>query len=352
MLSQVKESILCTGGNTVFLTVEDAIRRARSEVLVAIYAIAPDSIGGRLVAALCQAARRGVRVEFIVDGFGSIGSFGPVREKLAAAGVTVTVFRPFWRWIATHPRTALHRAHARVLLIDRTLFGLGSLVFRDDYADCDDLFMFMEPADTSPVLHFFHSIQAHAEPVSAARTIGSGMSLVTSGPDAGSREIYRWVLSACRRADRRIWIASPFFFPPNELLDALQAAAGRAVDVRIFTPVRTGFHGDLMRALPLPGLISRSRAKWYGSPRYFHWKFCIVDHHWMLGSANFDLIGMQRNFELNVCAEGGPTLGELETLAAALAGAGSQIAPRGALRVMRMAAPLVYRAAVVVSALT
>jgi phosphatidylserine/phosphatidylglycerophosphate/cardiolipin synthase-like enzyme len=337
----------------VFPAVEEAIGLAKSEVLLSLYAIAPDSIGGRLLSALCQAARRGVAVKFIVDDFGSLGSSTQVRNQLTAAGVAVTVFRPFWKCLATNPGHALHRTHARLLLIDRTLFGLGSLVFRQDYADRDDLFMLLEPENTDPILDFFRCLQSQAAPpAAAARAIGGGMKLVTSAPDPPSRRIYRWALSACRRARRRIWIATPFFCPPRGLLNALEQAAGRGVDIRIFTPLRPGFHGDLMRALPLPGLISRGAAKWYACPRYFHWKFCIADDRWMLGSANFDLIGIERNFELNVCAEGGPTLEDLEALAASLAATASRTTPSGSLRVVRVLAPLIYRAAVAVSALT
>jgi cardiolipin synthase A/B len=348
----VIESTLYTGGTAVFPAVEEAIGLAKSEVLLSLYAIAPDSIGGRLVSALCQAARRGVGVKFIVDDFGSLGSSTQVRNQLTAAGVAVTVFRPFWKYLATNPGQALHRTHARVLLVDRTLFGLGSVVFRGDYADRDDLFMLLQPENTGPILDFFRCLQSQAAPQAAARALGGGMKLLTSAPDAPSRLIYRWALSACRRARRRIWIASPFFCPPRGLLQALEEAAGRGVDIRIFTPLRPGFHGDLMRALPLPGLISRGCAKWYGCPRYFHWKFCMADDRWTLGSANFDLIGIERNFELNVCAEGGPILEDLEALAASLAAAGCATIPNGSLRVMRLLAPVIYKAAVAVSALT
>jgi len=69
----------------MFLTVEDAVRRAREEVLVSLFTLADDSIGGRFIGALCEAARRGVRVEVIVDGLGSRRSLGRVKEMLNAA---------------------------------------------------------------------------------------------------------------------------------------------------------------------------------------------------------------------------------------------------------------------------
>ena len=119
----------------MFLTVEDAIRRAREEVLVSVYILADDPIGGRFIGALCEAARRGVRVEVIVDALGSRRSFGRVKEILNAAGVSVTVFRPFGKWLLRHPLAALCRIHARVLIVDRALVGLGSIVFKNEFGD-------------------------------------------------------------------------------------------------------------------------------------------------------------------------------------------------------------------------
>ena len=342
----------------MFLTVEDAIRRAREEVLVSVYILADDPVGGRFIGALCEAARRGVRVEVIVDGLGSRRSFGRVKEVLNAAGVSVTVFRPLRTWLLLHPLAALCRIHARVLVIDRTLFGLGGIVFRKEFGDRVDLLLLHEPAETATIVEIFQRFKTLATRqrrpalASSKRTIGNGSSLLVSGPDAESREIYRWVLSACRSAGKRIWIATPFFFPTQELLSELRAAAKRGVDVRIVTPLRTRPRYDILRAMPLPWLVANSGAQWYGARLYFHSKFCIFDDRWTLGSANFDVISMKRNLELNVWAEGGPILGELEMLFSKLIASSSGIAAADAWPVARVMAPLFHRTAEFLCALT
>lgn len=48
--------------------------------------------------ALAQAARRGVRVRSVIDGFGSHDSLDLIEPRLRAAGVAVAVFRPLSRW--------------------------------------------------------------------------------------------------------------------------------------------------------------------------------------------------------------------------------------------------------------
>ena len=38
---------------------------------------------------------------------------------------------------------------------------------------------------------------------------------------------------------------------------------------------------------------------------YFHQKYFLIDDDWCLGSANFDMISMNRNYELNICGSDG-----------------------------------------------
>jgi cardiolipin synthase len=345
------ESTLCTGGKAMFLTVEDAVRRAREEVLVSLFTLADDSIGGRFIEALSEAARRGVRVQVIVDGYGSQRSFARVKKVLSAAGVSVSVFRPFQRWLLYHPLAALCRIHARVLIVDRALVGLGSIVFKNEFGDRADLFLLLEPAETDTIVEIFERFKMLAtrrhRPALAptGRAIGNGLSLLVSGPDAESQEIHRWLLSACRSAGKRILIATPIFFPTRELLSELRAAARRGVDVRIVTPLRIQRRHDILRAVPLPELVAKSGVQWYGARTYFHSKFNIFDNRWTLGSANFDVISMKRNVELNVWAEGGPLLGELETFFSVLATSSSGIAAADAWPIARVMAPLFYRTA-------
>ena len=49
---------------------------------------------------LIDAARRGVRVRVVVDGFGSMASLPTLRRWFDGSGVALTVFRPLDRWYA------------------------------------------------------------------------------------------------------------------------------------------------------------------------------------------------------------------------------------------------------------
>lgn len=62
---------LLENGEAFFPRVFEAIRAAEREVIVETFILFEDKIGKGLHAALCEAARRGVKVDLMIDGFGS-----------------------------------------------------------------------------------------------------------------------------------------------------------------------------------------------------------------------------------------------------------------------------------------
>ena len=51
------------------------------------------------------------------------------------------------------------------------------------------------------------------------------------------------IVAALHRADRRIWIATPYFVPSEPMAQALCTAARRGVEVLIFLPDRSNSPG-------------------------------------------------------------------------------------------------------------
>ena len=62
---------LLESGDAYFPALEMAIEQAQQEIYLETYIFADDSTGIRIAAALSRAARRGVAVQVLVDGFGS-----------------------------------------------------------------------------------------------------------------------------------------------------------------------------------------------------------------------------------------------------------------------------------------
>jgi len=85
---------LLENGEEFFPRVFEAVRRAQREVLIETFILYEDKVGTQLHACLCEAARRGVRIDLLVDGFGSPDLSEAFIQEMAAAGVRLRVFDP------------------------------------------------------------------------------------------------------------------------------------------------------------------------------------------------------------------------------------------------------------------
>src|SRR4051794_29290382 len=86
--------LLFFDGNRYFESLLEGIANSRRSVDLETYIFSHDGIGERVLAALAEAAGRGVRVRLIVDGFGSRKSALWIAEKLANTGVQFRVYHP------------------------------------------------------------------------------------------------------------------------------------------------------------------------------------------------------------------------------------------------------------------
>ena len=103
-------------------------------------------------------------------------------------------------------------------------------------------------------------------------------------------------------ANRRIWIASPYFVPDHSIVAALQLAALRGVDVRVMIPdepdgpVVGMANWSYTRELLPPGV---KVYRYQGG--FMHQKVFLMDDHVAgVGTANFDNRSFRLNFEITL----------------------------------------------------
>ena len=118
---------LLRGGDALFPAMGEAIARARHTVWLATYIFHDDAVAQTLALVLAEAARRGVQVRVVVDGFGSKATLPLLRGWMAEAGVDLAVFRPidrWWRWFA--PGQA-RRLHQKLCVVDADVAFVGGI---------------------------------------------------------------------------------------------------------------------------------------------------------------------------------------------------------------------------------
>jgi len=114
-------------GDEVFPAMLSAIDESRSSVCLEIYIFARGTLGERFREALVRAQQRGVRVQVLVDGVGSLALPGDFWDLLRGAGGEVRWFNPvalnrFW-----------FRNHRKLLVCDGRIAFVGGFNIAPEY---------------------------------------------------------------------------------------------------------------------------------------------------------------------------------------------------------------------------
>ncbi len=285
------------------------IRGAQRSIRIVTFVLSDDDAGRPLVQALIERARQGLEVRLLID---DLLHFhvprGPLRE-LVSAGARVERFMPL-----LHLPFRGHsnwRNHRKIALFDGERAIVGGMNLGHEYMGpapdperWRDLSLLVCGAAVAELDAVFRADWEFAcgERLSAPARLAAGailLRVVPSGPDAASDPIYDADLSAIFRAERRIWIATPYFVPDEVLLRALMIAVRRGVEVRVLTPARSNHSlsdfasGSCLRDLSTAGVsIQRFR-------KMLHAKALLVDDSvCVVGSANFDMRSLFLNYEI------------------------------------------------------
>ena len=125
---------LLGGGEALFPALADAIANARAEVMLEtyIFEFAGSVIG--VAEALEAAARRGVRVQVVVDGVGTGDVPADWQRRWKAAGVHWRVFNPARGWRLLLP-ARWRRLHRKLCVVDGDIGFCGGINLLDDFFD-------------------------------------------------------------------------------------------------------------------------------------------------------------------------------------------------------------------------
>jgi cardiolipin synthase len=274
---------LLDGGEQAYPRMLQAIADAKGRVHLEVYAFAPSGVGVRFVQALAGAARRGVDVQVLVDGWGSARGGRAVVAALRESGCGVRIYNRLLAML----RGRFGRNHRKILLVDDEVAFLGGINIGDEnvgegsrvgWADLAVEIRGPQCARLGQMIR--------REP---RRPIESSLRIYLSGLGGGFRLRRRYIM-AFAEARERIHVAHGYFLPDLGVLRAITAAARRGVEVRLLlaghsdVPFARAATRSLYRRLFAAGVHIH---EWRGS--VLHAKVATVDGRRLLvGSFNLD----------------------------------------------------------------
>lgn len=279
---------LLDGGREAFPAMLAAIRSARSEVFLEVYAFSPEGIGAAFIAELSAAARRGVRVRVVLDAWGSAPGTSEVEASLAAAGCEVEV----WGSVLGVLAGRLRRNHRKILAVDGEVAFVGGL-------NVDDAYGVPDPAPGAAPAWADLALEVRGPAAGwlqdrargeRGRSPRDGAVRVWLSGVGGGRRLRRRYLKSFGAARSRVLVAHAYFLPDRHLVRSIAAAARRGVSVRLVLAGRS----DVALATPATRRLYRSLlragveiSEWKRS--VLHAKAAAVDGEKLLvGSFNLD----------------------------------------------------------------
>ena len=305
-------------GNAVELLVdyEASLRRlirdidaAKHHVHLLYYIFAVDDATRPLLAALERAARRGVACRVLVDAFGSRSYVRKLVPRLKQAGAEVHQVLPYGFFRRYRARTDL-RNHRKVAVIDGRVGYTGSQnLVAPEYKPgivYEELVVRLEgPVVLQLQFVFVADWYLETEEVLGGDRLfppspscgEETAQVLPSGPLFETETTQRLVVALLYAARERVVITTPYFIPDAALLQALETAVLRGVEVQLIVSEKA----DQL-------LVGLAQASYYDDlldvgvrihryqKRFLHAKHLSFDDAVVLiGSSNMDI----RSFELN-----------------------------------------------------
>lgn len=285
------------------------IASAQQSVQMFFYMFGDDGTGREVNAALVAAAARGVKVQLIIDSFGSANISDRFFDELIAAGGHYHCF-------STRKGLGyLIRNHQKMLIIDRQTALVGGFNITDQYfgragdESWEDLGLMISGPEVPRLATYFDDI-ARSSQDGKVRYRDIRRMIMQWRPGIGevqwllggpTNRISPWALTLKRslQTGKSFDIVSAYFSPSQTILRRLARVAKRNKGSRIIMAGKTDNNATIPAARLLYRYLLRRRTRIFEfSPRPLHMKLMVIDDAVYIGSANLDVRSLFINLEI------------------------------------------------------
>ena len=325
---------LLRSGIEYFPALEYAIQNAKSEIYLQTYIYEEDVTGIRIGNALIQAVQRGVKVNVLLDGFGSQYLSKTYVQTLRHAGVKVMFYRPkISPW--TFKKNRLRRLHGKVTVIDSKIGFVGGINIIDDNNSPHqippriDYAVQIEgnllPVITASVhklwrrLEWMHLHSLYVPPIKPTRhkletSNNIKAAYIIRDNILHRRDIEEAYLRAIQAAKSEILIANAYFIPGRKFRKALIDAAQRGVKVKLLLQGRKEYFLMFATHAFYNEFLNNGIEIYEYRKSFMHSKVAVIDNYWAtIGSSNIDPFSLLLAREANIIIQNKAFANELHT---------------------------------------
>jgi cardiolipin synthase len=312
---------LLNSGAEFFPALLAAIDGAQREVHLESYIFEADRTGRAVCDALMAAARRGVSVRVLVDGFGAPEFSATLIPTLTGAGVMALAYRPDLARFSFR-RHRLRRLHRKLALVDDEIAFVGGINIIDDLNNPDqsppryDYAVRIEGPLLLPIQRSMRRLWEIVAWAKLKQRFRFAQSVAPAPSPCGDqtaaflvrdnirhrRDIEEAYLAAISAASESILIANAYFLPGRRFRRALADAARRGVAVTILLQGRIEYRLVHYATQALYAqLLDAGIHLFEYHHSFLHAKVAVIDRHWAtVGSSNIDPFSLLLAKEANL----------------------------------------------------
>jgi len=306
--------IVCSNDELLDRIVSD-IDAAKHHVHALYYIYEDDGYGHRFAEALLRAEGRGVNCRLLVDAVGSWGMLKRMTPQLAKGGVEVYDALPVGLFRKGVARWDL-RNHRKLVVVDGCIAYTGSHNMIDaGYGTSTLQWHDLSVRLAGPVVlelqtvfmadWYFETDDLLEDPAFFPKQESKGdiaAQVIPSGPNYLTENYQRLIVAALHGAQEQVTITTPYFVPDESLLNALESAALRGVEVNLIVPKEADqiLVGAAAQA-HYEELMNWGVNLYLYEPAIIHAKTMSIDDAIaFVGTSNFDIRSFSLNFEINL----------------------------------------------------
>lgn len=318
VLTEDNDIDILTEGNDKFDALKEDLRKAEHFIHLQYYIIKNDVLFHEIREILIEKAAQGVEVRILFDAMGCRTMKNKYWRELNSRGIMTAEFFP-----AVLGRLQLrinYRNHRKIVVIDNRVAYVGGYNIGKEYIGLDKKFghwrdthlRIQGSAVLGLQLRFIldwnyaagENLQQNVkllENNAAGTRDFCEMQIISSGPDNTTEQIRDNYLRLISKAEKSIYIQTPYFIPDEAILDALLIAVHSGIEVNIMIPCMPDHPFVYWATYSYVGDMVMAGANCYTyNNGFLHSKGMIADGKvFCYGTANMDIRSFALNFEVN-----------------------------------------------------
>ncbi|NDP26367.1 MAG: hypothetical protein GZ087_02910 [Flavobacterium sp.] len=304
---------LIHSGEDYFSRLESLILDAQSEIHIQIYIFEYDSTGKKIIEALKKAASRNVKINILLDGFGSLSFPKEAINDLKKIGIVIRIFSPFF---SANSLYIGRRLHHKIVVVDAKTTLIGGINIADKYRGSKEIAPWLDFAVEINAENIAKPLQELCQDIYLKKRIirrkeiqsdiatpkDTTIKILQNDWLKRKNEVFKAYINKIGNAQKEIVIVSSYFLPGKRLLNALKKASQRGVKIKLILSGVSDVPLARRASCHLYSKLLRYNLEVYEWKKsVLHAKIAVIDGNWTtIGSFNLNNLSSFASIEMNV----------------------------------------------------